>query len=269
MGIAESSGEMCGDRHAGSRAGLDQADRELTGEVEAQRATAGAHHEEGAARAPFLQALRRARPDIATSAAGHRHWPPWWRRGHTRRSPAARARTATRRDPAARPGWPLPRPPRWPGWHRRAESTRRRPRRPRPKRAKRVANLVLRERREDLPVETRALGHADAAMSRHQRLGELDEQIVQVVAKLGPGLERIAETARGEQGGACTLALDDRVGRQRRAVHDRAYGCRALPWPVRAPARPPSALPEPAARVWSAPWPNRRRRSAHPPGSRL
>ena len=59
-------------------------------------------------------------------------------------------------------------------------------------------------------------------MARHQRLGELDEQIVQVVAKLGAGLEHIAKAARGEQRGARALALDDRVGGERRAMHDRA-----------------------------------------------
>ena len=57
VGLAEPLGEMGGDRHAGSGPGLDKAHRELAGEVEAQRAAAGAHHEEGAARAPLLQGL--------------------------------------------------------------------------------------------------------------------------------------------------------------------------------------------------------------------
>ena len=61
-------------------------------------------------------------------------------------------------------------------------------------------------------------------MARHQGLGEFDEQIVQVVAKLGAGFERIAKAARGEQSRACALSLDDGVGRQGRAVHDGADG---------------------------------------------
>ena len=86
-----------------------------------------------------------------------------------------------------------------------------------------LANLGLGKRSQHLPVETHALGDADAPMARHQGLGEFDEQVVQVVAKLGAGLERIAKAARGEQRRARALALDDRVGRQGRAVHDGTY----------------------------------------------
>ena len=58
VGRAEPLGKMRGDRDASSGPGLDQPDRELAREIEAQRAAAGAHHEEGAARASFLQGLR-------------------------------------------------------------------------------------------------------------------------------------------------------------------------------------------------------------------
>ena len=269
VGRAEPLGEMGGDRDAGSGPGLDQPDRELAGKVEAQRAAAGAHHEEGAARAPLLQGLARARPDSATSAAERRRWPPWWRRGRTRRSPAARARTATRRDRAARPGWPVPRPPRWPGWRRRAGSRRRRPRRPRPSSARTASRTSASASGvRTLPVEAHALGNADAPMTRHQGLGEFDEQIVQVVAKLGAGLERIAKAARGEQRRACALALDDGVGRQGRAVHDgadRVVTRLGLLEHLR--DRRQHGLRR-AAPAWSAPWPNRRCRLAHRRGSR-
>ena len=56
VGRAEPLGEMRGDRDAGSGPGLDQPHRELAGEIEAQRAAAGAHHEEGAARARSFKA---------------------------------------------------------------------------------------------------------------------------------------------------------------------------------------------------------------------
>ena len=224
VGFAEPLGEMGGDRHAGSGTGFDQADRELTGEVEAQCATAGAHHEEGAARAPLLQSFgelgqisrhqrlnvgvgHRGRDaailaDLRQHARGQRHGEirPLGPDGLCRSLLVGRVGIGVQE--AHGDGLHILR----------------------PQRAHGLANLGLVEGCQDLPVEPHALGDADAPIARHQGLGEFDEQIMEIVAKFGSGLERIAKAARGEQGRACAFSLDDGVGRQGRAVHDGADG---------------------------------------------
>src|SRR2546430_10822593 len=59
-------------------------------------------------------------------------------------------------------------------------------------------------------------------MTWDERIRETQEQIVNVEALLASHLEHITETRRGEESGDRALALDDRVGRERRAVDDRA-----------------------------------------------
>ncbi len=56
--------------------------------------------------------------------------------------------------------------------------------------------------------------------ARHERVGELQEQVVDVVALLGAHLEDVAEAARGDQAEARAAALDQGVGDQGGAVHD-------------------------------------------------
>jgi len=70
-------------------------------------------------------------------------------------------------------------------------------------------------------------------MPRHQRIGEAQEQVVDVVALLDAELEHVAEAARRQQPEPRAASFDQRVGDQRRAmqqlahVGDRNAGCRA------------------------------------------
>ena len=75
------------------------------------------------------------------------------------------------------------------------------------------------ERRQHVAVAVHALRHLQPMAARHQRVGEAQEQVVDVVALLGAHLEDVAEAARGDQAEPRAAALDQGVGDQRRAVH--------------------------------------------------
>jgi len=49
-------------------------------------------------------------------------------------------------------------------------------------------------------------------MARHQRLGQVEIEIVKLVAVLAADLHRVAKTRRGEEGRRRAFALDQRVG---------------------------------------------------------
>ena len=90
-----------------------------------------------------------------------------------------------------------------------------------------VAHLREVERRDDLPVMRHALGDLDAAAAWHDRVGEFQEQVVDVVALLDAELEHVAEAARRQQAGGRAAAFDQGVGDQRGAVqHLRQIGHR-------------------------------------------
>src|SRR2546428_9522260 len=57
-------------------------------------------------------------------------------------------------------------------------------------------------------------------MARHERRGWVDEEVVHVVPALAPDLEGIAEPFGRQERGLGALALDQRVGRERRPVDD-------------------------------------------------
>ena len=57
---------------------------------------------------------------------------------------------------------------------------------------------------------------------RHQRLGHLDEEIVELVLALAADLQHVAEARRRQQAGLGALALDQRVGEERRGMDDAA-----------------------------------------------
>ena len=76
------------------------------------------------------------------------------------------------------------------------------------------------ERREHVAVAVHAFGHFQAMAARHQRIREVQEQVVDVVALLGAHLQDVAEAARGDQAEARAAALDQGVGDQRGAVDD-------------------------------------------------
>ena len=80
----------------------------------------------------------------------------------------------------------------------------------------------------------------------HQRLRHLDEKIVELIFALARDLQHIAEARRGEQPGFRAFALDQRIGEQRRGMHDAAdllrRGARLL-------QHAPRALQGPAGRI--------------------
>ena len=76
------------------------------------------------------------------------------------------------------------------------------------------------ERGQHVAVAVHAFRHFEAVAARHQRVGELQEQVVDVVALLGAHLQDVAEALRGDQAEARAAALDQGVGDQRGAVHD-------------------------------------------------
>ena len=76
------------------------------------------------------------------------------------------------------------------------------------------------ERRQHVAVAIHPFANFQAMAARHQRIGELQEQIVDVVALLGSHLQNVAEAACGDQAEARAAALDQRIRHQRCAVHD-------------------------------------------------
>ena len=54
----------------------------------------------------------------------------------------------------------------------------------------------------------------------HQRIGVGEEQVVDVIALLGPGFQHIAEPRGGDEAQLRALALDHRVGDEGGAVHN-------------------------------------------------
>ena len=91
----------------------------------------------------------------------------------------------------------------------------------------RRAHLIGIERRDDAPVAVQALADLQPMAARNQRIGKAQEQIVDVVALLGPHFEHVAKALRGEQAEPRAAPLDDRVGDQRGAVNDLADVARA------------------------------------------
>ena len=75
------------------------------------------------------------------------------------------------------------------------------------------------QRGQNVAVAVQPFGHFQAVAAGHQRFGELQEQVVDVVALLGAHLQDVAEAARGDQAEPGAGALDQRVGDQRGAVH--------------------------------------------------
>ena len=81
-------------------------------------------------------------------------------------------------------------------------------------------SLRLVQRRDDLARVGHAPDHAQTAVAGGEGLGELQEQVMNVVALLGPHLEDVAEPLGRQQAQPAAAPLDDGVGDQRRAVDD-------------------------------------------------
>ena len=93
----------------------------------------------------------------------------------------------------------------------------------------RIDRLLV-ERRHDPAARVDPLRHDKAQAARHQRRRQVDIDVVLLEAVLVPDLDRVAEPLGRDQRGPGALALDDRVGRQRRAVDDdRQIGRRRAP----------------------------------------
>ena len=67
-----------------------------------------------------------------------------------------------------------------------------------------------------------ALRHREPQLAWHQRLRPLDEHIVLVEAAFVGDFKAVAKPFSGNQRDLGALALDDRVGRKRGAVHEHA-----------------------------------------------
>ena len=69
-------------------------------------------------------------------------------------------------------------------------------------------------------VGAHALSHLEAQVARHERLRLFDVDVVEVELPLAADLERVGEARRRDQSGRGTLPLDERIGEERRRVHD-------------------------------------------------
>ena len=86
-----------------------------------------------------------------------------------------------------------------------------------------AAHGCLVERQQHGAVGCHALRHAEAQVARYQRLRPLHVDVVLLEAVLPRHLDGIAEALRRDQRRARTLALDQRIGGQRRAVDDESH----------------------------------------------
>ena len=76
------------------------------------------------------------------------------------------------------------------------------------------------ERRDNAPVAVQPFADFEPVAARNERVGKAQEQVVDVVALLGPHFEAVAEALRREQAKFRAAPLDDRVGDERGAVDD-------------------------------------------------
>ena len=81
------------------------------------------------------------------------------------------------------------------------------------------AQLGLVEGQDDLALGVDPLADLTPQRPAHEGTRRLELQVVEVVADLAAHLERVAKAARGHVAHPCARALDDRVGDERRAVH--------------------------------------------------
>ncbi len=86
----------------------------------------------------------------------------------------------------------------------------------------RRSSAVAIERGDDLAVRRHPLHHLAPPPARHQRRRHLDREVVQLVFAFAADLRNVGEAGGGQQPGGGALALDQRVGEQRRRVHDAA-----------------------------------------------
>ena len=83
---------------------------------------------------------------------------------------------------------------------------------------RRGAHGRLVEGAEHLAVRPGSLVDLESKLARHERGRALVERLVEIRHPYPPQFEHVAEPPRGEQCGRGTLALQDRIGRNRAAV---------------------------------------------------
>ncbi len=79
-------------------------------------------------------------------------------------------------------------------------------------------DLGLGERRHDFALGADALGNLEAPASRHQHVGRVLQQIVEIGARRAAQLQKVAKAARRDEPGARALFLEQGVGDDRRRV---------------------------------------------------
>ncbi len=89
-----------------------------------------------------------------------------------------------------------------------------------PKDRGRRAHGVVLERSQHLAGRPEPFGDGHRAVARHERLRLLELRVVQGGPHLAGDLEQVAEPLGRDEAATCDLALDDRVGRDRRRVDD-------------------------------------------------
>ena len=112
---------------------------------------------------------------------------------------------------------------------------------------------ALVEGRAHAAVDGHPLRHLQAPAARHQRRRLDDLDVVELVLALAPDLQRVAEALGGDEPGRRALALDQRIGEERRGMHhaaDVGGGNRALA-PAAGRCRPSRRARD--RRAWSAP----------------
>ena len=82
------------------------------------------------------------------------------------------------------------------------------------------------ERAPDAAVGLDTLGHLEAQVARHERLGLGDGEVVELVLPLAPDLERVGEAFGGDEPGRRALPLDQGVGEERGGMHHARKGGR-------------------------------------------
>jgi hypothetical protein len=85
------------------------------------------------------------------------------------------------------------------------------------------AQRVLVQRAQHRAVGRHAFRHFHAQLARHQRLGAARKQVIDMRAALAADLQQVAEAFGRDQPRARELALQQRVGRDRRAEADEAH----------------------------------------------
>ena len=76
------------------------------------------------------------------------------------------------------------------------------------------------ERHQDIAIGCQSFAQRVAPRARHQRLGPVDHQVIVIETLLISRLQHVAESFRRDECGLGPLALDQRVGGERRAVDE-------------------------------------------------